>query len=59
MLLDCFLKFTDIPLSECLHHVVEPLEVSAFQRVDYVFFKKLGDVKNVLTKQDGHAHLDR
>lgn len=59
MLLNCFLKFADVALAKRLHHVVQPLEVGAFQGVDYVFLKKLSDVEYVLTKQDRHTHLNR
>jgi len=59
MLLDSSLEFFDVALAERLHHVEKPLEVSTLQRVDNVLLEQLGDVENVLAKQDGHAHLDR
>jgi len=59
MLLDCLLELGDLAFTESLHHKVEPLEIGAFQRVNYVFIQEFGDIEHILAKEDRHAHLDR
>ena len=59
MLLDCLLKLSYLAFAKRLHHVVQPFKVSSFKRVDDIFVKQLGDVKDILAEQDGHTHFDR
>jgi hypothetical protein len=58
VLLDGIFELLDLAFAEGLHHEVEPLEVSALQRVYYVFVQQFSDVENVLAEEDGHTHFD-
>ena len=53
---DC--KFAYVPVAKVLKQMEKPLEISSLERVEDVFFKQLGDVVDVFTKQHTHAHLD-
>lgn len=58
VVLNSFLELIDLSLPKGFHEVIKPLKLCSDEHVNNVFIQQLGNIKDLLSKEDWHAHFD-